>query len=247
MTETWQPPADVVELPAGMVHLWRASLARPTAQRLRLAQFLAPDELERAARFHFAHDRQEYVVGRGLLRWLHGRYRHILPTDIRFTYNDYGKPSVAQDDGWQFNISHSHGKILIGFCRSAEIGVDIEQIRLPDHADELARRFFSAAEAAAFALARPEQRAEAFFNCWTRKEAYIKAIGEGLSCPLSDFDVALLPEEPARLQRIRGDERLAAGWTMWSLTPFPGYRGAVLVAGQGWELVCWDGDLLDYF
>lgn len=246
MTELWRPP-DAFDLPVGAVHVWRASLACPTARRQRLEQFLAPDELARAERFYFARDRHEYVVGRGLLRWLNGRYRHTPPQDVQFTYSSYGKPSLAQNGDWQFNVSHSHGKLLIGFCRGAAIGVDIEQIRQLDDADDLAARNFSAAEAAAYAQVPPKQRAEAFFNCWTRKEAYIKAIGQGLSCPLGDFDVSLRPGEPARLLRIRGKEETAVSWTMRSLTPFPGYRGAVLAVGQGWQISCWDGDLLEDF
>ncbi|MBK8986640.1 MAG: 4'-phosphopantetheinyl transferase superfamily protein [Chloroflexi bacterium] len=244
MSETWRPPPDAFVLPPGVIHLWRASLARSAETRQRLAQFLAPDELARASRFYFERDRQAYVVGRGLLRWLNGRYLSIPPSDIQFSSSSYGKPALAQGGDWQFNLAHSQGKLLVGFCRGAPIGVDIEQIRLPDEADALAQHYFSAAETAVFRQLPPAQRAEAFFNCWTRKEAYIKAIGEGLSCPLHSFDVTLRPGEPARLLRVAANAGAATAWTMTSLSPFPGYRGAALAAGQGWQMACWDGDLL---
>jgi 4'-phosphopantetheinyl transferase len=206
---------------------------------------LSADEREWAGRFYFERDRQFYIVGRGLLRWLNGRYLHKPPADIQFTYGEHGKPALAGEQALQFNVSHGQGKLLIGFARGAALGVDIEQIRLLDNADKLARRFFSEAENEAYVSVPPSQKGEAFYNCWTRKEAFIKAVGEGLSYPLRRFDVTLRPGKPARLLRVKGSVEDAARWSLFSLTPFPGCRGALVVAGRPWTLSCWDGDLVD--
>lgn len=241
MSESWQPPAGFA-LPPQTLHLWRASLDQPEDVRQQWAALLSPEEQARAARFHFDHGRHHYQVGRGLLRWLLGGYLGLAPQDVAFAYGEQGKPFLPAQPHLSFNVSHGQGKILYGFCWEAAVGVDIEQIRLPRRADKLAHRFFAASETAVYESVPPDQKAEAFFNCWTRKEAYIKAIGEGLSCPLHAFEVTLRPGEPAQLLRIRGRADLAAAWALFSLTPFPGYRGAALVAGQGWQVACFDGD-----
>jgi 4'-phosphopantetheinyl transferase len=238
----WRGDGAAFVLAEGVAHVWRASLERPAAQREALWQFLSADERARAERFYFERKRQFFIVGRGLLRWLNGRYLQIPPADVQFSYGEHGKPALAGERGVQFNVSHGQGKLLIGFARGAALGVDIEQIRLLDDADNLARRFFSEAENEAYVSVPPAQKGEAFFNCWTRKEAFIKAVGEGLSYPLRQFDVTLRPGEPARLLRVKGSVEDAARWSLFSLTPFPGYRGALVVAERPWTVRCWDAD-----
>ena len=240
--EAWPPPPPALDLPPGVLHLWRATLDRPEAVRSQCWAWLSQEERERAGKFRFENGRFHYIVGRGLLRGLLGRYLNSPPDSLRFAYGPQGKPHLIDYAQISFNIAHGQGKLLLGFCRDADLGVDIEQIRLPRRADRVAHRFFAPAEYAAFAAAPPEQQAEVFFNCWTRKEAYIKATGEGLACPLHQFEVSLGVGETAVLHSIRGSAELAAAWSLYSLTPFPGYRGAALVAGQGWQVVCYDGD-----
>lgn len=232
----WQtPPADLT-LPPGHLHIWRAAQDVAAAALARYWPILSADEQARANRFHFARDRNRYVVARAVLRLVYGRYQSIPPSQIQFTYTEYGKPTLP---GLQFNVSHSDGLAMMAFCRETEVGIDVEKRKPMADGEKIAERFFSDAEVAVFKSLPPEQRTEAFFNCWTRKEAYIKAIGEGLSCPLKSFDVSLAPGEPARLLRIRGSEAAAAAWSMFSFEPKEGWVTAVALPGKNWQLSFW--------
>jgi 4'-phosphopantetheinyl transferase len=210
-------------------------LVRPSAT---LVALLSPDEQVRAAKFYFDEDREHYRYGRAILRTLIGQYEQIEPTAVPFVYGEHGKPGLAGGD-LRFNLSHADGVALIAFARGREIGVDVERVRPLSDADRVARRFFSEREYGEYTAVFDAQKPQAFFNCWTRKEAFIKAIGEGLSCPLKSFDVSLLPGEAAQLREIRGSETAAAHWTLHSLDPLPGYVSAVIAEGQGWHLRCW--------
>ena len=245
--QIWQAPPNALTLQPDEVHVWRVALDQPDAVVERLAETLAPDEASRAARFYFDRDRRHYTVGRGILRTLLGRYLDQPPTTLAFAYGAQNKPTLEQQvrradqtdqAGLRFNLSHSHGQALYGFTLRREIGIDIEQIRPMDDAEAIAERFFSARDYATFIALQPYERPEGFFNCWTRKEAYIKALGEGLSHPLDTFDVTLTPGDPARILAVRGDPQERERWSMVSLTPLAGYIGALVVEGQGWELRC---------
>ena len=246
MDERWLAPPDEFVLPRGVVHVWRASLEKSQEKRDVLWRFLSPDERARAERFHFEVHRHHFIVGRGLLRWLNGRYLSIPPQDIQFTYEAYDKPTLATNPALQFNVSHSHEGLVIAFCWETAVGVDIEYInRKLDDMDNIARRFFSATESAAYLSVADSQKPDTFFNCWTRKEAFIKAVGEGLSFPLDEFEVSLLPGEPAQLLKVRGSEQEAARWSMRSFDPFPGYRGALIVESQELDCAFFDGNQID--
>lgn len=225
-------------LPLDEVHVWCVRLARPSAVVAALFTKLSSDERARAAKFHFEEDRQHYVVGRAVLRTLIGGYEGVEPTAVTITYGPHGKPALP-DSHLRFNVSHASGVALLAFTRGREIGVDVEPVRPLDDADRVARRFFSDQEYAVYTAVPDAQKPQAFFNCWTRKEAFIKAIGEGLSCPLKSFAVTLRPDEPARLVQIRGSQTEAARWQLHSLTPLPGTVGAVLAEGHNWRLRCW--------
>jgi 4'-phosphopantetheinyl transferase len=242
----WQTPSPSLDLPAGHLHIWRVPQEVPAAALARYWPILAADEQARANRFHFDRDKNRYVVARAVLRLINGRYLSLPPQQITFTYTEYDKPALAPTqsafpDGGrlQFNVSHSGGLAMMAFCRDAEVGIDVEKRRLLDDGEQIAERFFSASEVAVFKSLPTEQRNEAFFNCWTRKEAYIKAIGEGLSCPLDVFGVTLTPGEPARLLQIRGSEAAAAEWSLFSLEPDEGFITAVAIPGQNWQLSYW--------
>jgi len=241
--ERWLIPPDVFDLPGGVVHVWRGSLARSQAERDVLWRFLSADERARAERFHFDVHRHHFIVGRGLLRWLNCRYLSIPPQDIQFTYGEHDKPALVNEPALQFNVSHSHEGLLIAFVRETAVGVDIEYVkRKMDDMDNIARRFFSPVESAAYLSVAENEKPDTFFNCWTRKEAFIKAVGDGLSFPLSEFEVSLLPGDPARLLKVRGSKHEAARWSMRSFDPFPGYRGALIVESQELDCAFFDGD-----
>jgi 4'-phosphopantetheinyl transferase len=241
-SQPWRLPHDDMTLSARDVHVWRASLS---VSETRLADFhavLADDELARAARFRNPLHSAYYTVGRGVLRILLGRYLHRKPQDIRFAYTDYGKPFIDIEEPaatLRFNLSHSQDLALYAFTQQREIGIDIEYIRPLPSRDQIAKQFFSPNENQALRALPAAQQAIGFFNCWTRKEAYIKAHGEGLSLPLNQFDVNLAPGEPAALLETRVASDHAERWTLHALRPGANYRAALAVEGHDWALSAW--------
>jgi 4'-phosphopantetheinyl transferase len=238
----WLSPPLKWTIAETAVHVWAARLDRHPAEYDQFWALLAADEQARAKRFYFERDRRHYVAARGLLRTFIAHYLGGAAAAVAFAYGPQGKPQLADTMGFphfSFNVSHAAGAALFAFGWGRQLGVDVEAVRLLDDTDDVAKRFFSDKENAAYATVPPEQKGQAFFNCWTRKEAFIKAIGEGLSHPLKTFDVSLRPGEPARLLRIDGSETAASRWQMMSLEPFPGYVGAVLAEGQDWQLTCY--------
>jgi 4'-phosphopantetheinyl transferase len=226
------------------VHVWRAALDVPESQVRSLWYILTADECQRAERYVFAKDRTHFVVARGLLRVLLGRYLRQDPPQLRFIYGPHGKPALATDTGGgalRFNVSHSHGLALYAITRGREVGVDVERIRPEVAQEKIAERFFSPREVTLLRALPAPLQATAFFACWTRKEAYIKATGEGLTLSLGQFDVSLVPGEPAALLRTAWDPQEAARWVLQDLAPALDYRAAVAVAGHDWRLTCWDG------
>jgi 4'-phosphopantetheinyl transferase len=234
----------MLTLHSGEVHVWRAVLDLPESQVHSLRSTLTADERQRAERYIFEKDRTHFVVARGLLRVLLGGYLRQDPSCLRFAYGPYGKPALATDTGraaLRFNVSHSHGLALYAITRGREVGVDIERIRPEIAQEKIAEHFFAPREVTVLRSLPPLLQAPAFFACWTRKEAYIKAKGDGLALPLDQFEVSLAPGEPAVLLRTAWDPHEAAGWALKDLAPAPDYRAAVAVAGHDWRLTCWDG------
>jgi 4'-phosphopantetheinyl transferase len=230
------PPARLQITPAE-VHLWQAALDVPPARADRLAGGLAPDERQRADAFHFERDRVHFIAARAFLREVLGRYLGRPAPAVQFRYSPSGKPEVEADSPLQFNLSHSGGLALLAVAQGRAVGMDVERLR-PDFAGEpLARRFFAPGEVAAL-LALPEyMQLQAFYRCWTRKEAYLKARGDGLSFPLDQFEVTLTPGEPARLLRVQGDEGEATRWHLEHLEVGADYVATLAVAGHDWRLV----------
>jgi len=226
------------------VHVWRASLQQPLEVVERLCEVLSTNEQTRAASFHFAKDRQHYILARGILRRLLGGYLETAPADIHFTYGDQGKPFLTVDHFGEraplkFNLAHSGGLAVYGFTLIGEIGVDLEQVNPEFCGEDIARRFFSANEVACLEALPAAERTLAFFNCWTRKEAFIKAKGIGLSLALDQFDVTLTPEQQARLLRTCWDESEADRWSLRTLEIGAGYVGALAIEAHDWQLSCW--------
>lgn len=221
------------------VHVWLANLDTLRDDARAFEYLLATDERQRADRFRFATDRVRYIVGRGLLRILLGRYLDCSPTALEFQYSQYGKPTLFEHPQVYFNISHAGSYALFGFALNREIGIDIEFIKPDFDIETLAGHFFSEQEIMQLKSVSAEKQHAAFFACWTRKEAYIKARGAGLSLPLSGFDVAFLPGEPAQLIATRPDASEAHRWKMTDLDVPNGYRGALIVEGTDWQLSRW--------
>ena len=240
---TWRTPPDDLAAEADRVDLWRVALDRPTGPIDALSATLDADERRRAARFAIERDRRRFVVARGALRTVLGRYLETSPAAVRLGYGQYGKPQLDRGDATPaltFNVSHAGDRALIAVTGGRAVGVDLEEIR-PDFATmDVARRFFAPAEVAALWSLPPDQQVVGFFNCWTRKEAYVKARGEGLSAPLDRFVVSVAPGEPAALLRSDIDPREVARWSLRALDLGSDYVGALAVEGSDWGLACWD-------
>ncbi|HEV2828697.1 MAG TPA: 4'-phosphopantetheinyl transferase superfamily protein [Pyrinomonadaceae bacterium] len=221
-----------LQLQPDEVHIWFADLNQHSADSLK--SLLAQDEIVRAERFHFEKDRKHYIVARALLRELLAAYLGTAANELRFNYGEKGKPSLvgAENTLLNFNLAHSHGKAIYAFSHGRELGVDLEFMKEDFGGEEIAERFFSAGEIAAFRGVPADLAKQAFFNCWTRKEAYIKARGEGLSMPLDVFEVSLRPGEPAVLLRNHKEPAEVMRWSMHSLSVPDGYVAALVVEGH---------------
>jgi 4'-phosphopantetheinyl transferase len=223
----WQLPF------ATAVDLWAVDLdAEETAV---YEPILVEDELARASRFHFDRDRQRYIVGRGRLRLLLGQYLGLLPEQVRLAYSEHGKPYLPPQPAQpvlHFNVTHSQQFALLAFAWGRRLGVDIEVIRPLTNMAAMVRRFFAPAEVAAWEAISPDRQVEAFYCGWTRKEAFIKAIGDGLSYPLDQFVVNLHPDESAQLLSVAGSIAAAEKWEMVAIRPFSHTVAALIVAKE---------------
>lgn len=246
MPEEWPTPTEPhLLLEPDEVHVWRASLQQTPTELEASRRILTPAELERAGRFHFERDRRRFIVARSLLRRILSRYLDISPERICFTHNQYGKPAVSAEAGnsdLRFNVSHSEEMALYAIARGREIGVDIEFAREDFAGFEIAERFFAPAEIAMLRRLPKEAQTVAFFNCWTRKEAFIKALGEGLSHPLDSFVVSLAPDEPAALLSVEDSPEGPARWSLVELFPAAGYVAALALEGEAGRLRCWQAE-----
>jgi 4'-phosphopantetheinyl transferase len=230
-------------LKPGVVQIWATWLDLPAYLRKQLEDTLAPDEHNRAMRMVFERDRQAHIASRGILRQILAQYLGVAPQSLVFQYNEQGKPSLADNCGgdWlNFNVSHSGSLVLYAFRLEGVVGIDVEKVREVEDMNQIAASTFSAVENLHFQSLPVPQQVEAFFNCWTRKEAFIKAVGTGLSYPLTSFDVTLRPDEPARFVRIEGES--SDHWTLIDLRPYQGFIGAVAVPASEIEvqLDWWD-------
>jgi 4'-phosphopantetheinyl transferase len=230
-------------LPENEVQLWRADLEALAPHEPRWQQLLSADEQKRAARFHFAKDRQHFAAARAILRVLLAGYLNIGPIDVDFCYSKEEKPHLSPrhvDSGITFNLSHSGGIALYAFALRRELGVDVEKISRDVDVAGIARRFFSEHEQRQLLKLPADEQVEAFFRCWTRKEAYIKATGDGLSLPLSQFDVSLEPGSGDALAATRPDSEEAKHWLLREVPAGDSYLAAICVHGRDWKLVSWN-------
>jgi 4'-phosphopantetheinyl transferase len=235
---TWSEPPESLSLATGEVHVWRVELNQPEPLLEKFRETLEEHELDRASRFHFEKHRRHFTAGRGVLRQLLSRYLGTKPEQLRLSYGAYGKPALNgehKDSSLRFNMSHSHEVALFAFAEDRELGVDVEHVRTDFASEEVARRFFSRREVETFNALPQHDQVAAFFNCWTRKEAFIKVIGMGLSQPLDKFDVTL--GQPAALLWVSGDD--ASRWSLYDLEVGGDYAGALAVEGQVSRIRCW--------
>jgi 4'-phosphopantetheinyl transferase len=225
-------PAPGSFLARDEVDVWFAPLGRDVQCLGAALQVLAPDEVERAERFCLDKDRDQYVLARGILRNILSRYLDIPPAQLRFEYNECGKPALRGDCGGYsltFNLSHAPGAAVYAVSGGCKVGVDLELVREGIEYEQIAERFFSAHEAGTLCLLPTEAKLRAFFACWTRKEAYIKAKGNGLLLDLKSFDVAFAPSEPASLLCVADDPLEAGRWSLMNLDVPADYVAALVV------------------
>jgi 4'-phosphopantetheinyl transferase len=222
------------------VHVWQAVLDSEDISPQDLEDLLSEDEISRANRFHFQKDRKQFVVSRGILRTLLGNYLSCLPKELILRYTPYGKPFIENKEGLRFNLAHSQGVAVFGFSIEREIGIDVEQIRQISDMEVLAARFFCKEETAKLMRLLPSERCSAFFRCWTRKEAYIKGLGNGLRIDLDQFEVSFSPGEPTALLRSLPGFADASQWNLREIPVEPGYVGAVVAEGPEWNLTCFN-------
>jgi len=244
LNNQWNAPPQELLLANDEVHVWCATLNQPPTIQAQFEKILSSDERSRANRFRFEDGRRHFIAGRGFLRMLLGRYLHTAPEHIRFAYTTNGKPFLASQEHTQdihFNISHSHILALYAFVQHREIGVDIEYMRAFSDADAIVDRFFSGQEQRVFHALPVEKQAEAFYAGWTRKEAYLKASGDGLTVPLSQFEVSLAPDEAARILAIEGDVHKATEWFLHDIAvPDTTYKAAIILrSNRQWQIKYW--------
>ena len=223
----------ISKLSANAVHIWSASTDIDEKQLHYLQSIISEDEQKRAAKFYFEKDRVRFIVARGFLRMILACYIKKTPEEFRFRYNKFGKPSLENinNNNVQFNLSHSDKMIVYGFTSCRDIGIDIERIRTSEDTVQILDHFFSELEKEEFKMIPEEKKKETFYQCWTRKEAYIKARGEGLSIPLDDFSVTLIPGSPAKLIKADKDSAVTQ-WHMKDISVASGFAAAAVVSGS---------------
>lgn len=237
----WSAVSRIIAPAPGEARIWTADLEPGRSVIDRLVPLLSRDERERAERFHFRRDAMRWIAARAALREILGGCVDADPRALVFAYGDKGKPTLAAPTGerdLQFSLAHSAHLAVYAVTVGCPVGVDVERMRPVPDMDQLAERTFSRRECAALRALPVALRPDGFFNCWTRKEAYIKAVGLGLSYPLERFSVSLAPGAPARLETVEAEPSHVEAWTMAALAPRSGFVGAVVVGAQPVDVVC---------
>ena len=236
----WLNPPDKLSLGEKEAHIWRADLEFDEPLQSSFLKLLSPDEKSRAAKFRFAKDSRNFIIARGILRLLISKYLEMNPAEISFQYSEFGKPGIADNHSLQFNISHSQNIALFAFVKKLKVGVDVEFVNPDIQVKDIATNFFSSNEVLNL-LALPEkEHTLGFFNCWTRKEAFIKAVGEGLSFPLDQFEVSLEPGKPAKLLATDWEPKAVSKWSMYAISPGANFVGSVAIEGFVKDVKFWN-------
>jgi 4'-phosphopantetheinyl transferase len=238
----WDSPPEDLELDAGYIDVWRTQIDLPEDEIDSYVATLSQEEQDRAARFTFPDKYEEYVVSRGLLR---KALAHVLKqpaTEFQFEYTDSKKPYLPikyANKTVSFNISHSHGQALVAISLDRNIGIDIEKIRSDVEYEKLALRFFSEAEHHELMQISADERARSFFAIWTRKEAFVKAIGKGIAFGLSEFDVNISPEEPPVMLATRWNPEDVSLWSMATIDAENNFMATLATDGGEFQLRHW--------
>ena len=241
--QEWLRPPDGLALGPGEVHLWRTPLDLQVPTLERLYATLADDEKARAERFRLPEGRARFTAARGVLRDILARYAGADPAGLRFGYQPSGKPFLLAATGaadLQFNLSHSKGKGLYVVTLGKQVGVDVERVRQGEEFSQIADRFFTSREAAALRNCPAPIQAEAFFRCWTRKEAFIKASGKGFAFGLGNFEVSIEPGDTDALLGASGDPAALERWRLSDVDAADGFAAAVAVEHRGPAFSCWE-------
>jgi len=240
--DLWHAGPLTPDLPFDRLDVWRIHL-NPVSSESHEYQVLAPDEIARAERFHFEHHRLRYVNCRRSVRAILGRYLRVPPGDITFAYETNGKPEIVNGQNEQqlrFNVSHSSDLAILAVSCDRAVGADIEALRdQPDYL-ELAIRYFSDREYRDLAALSADRGQRAFFTCWTRKEAFVKACGVGLSYPLSEFSVSVRPDVGAAIEEIKLEPNAVSRWSLIDVQPGDGYVGAVALGNPPCSVTRWN-------
>ena len=238
----WQPAPKQLKLGDNDLQLWQTSLSQPADLLEIFQRTLTPDERNRANRFRASNDRKHFVVAHFFLRTILASYLQMKPEELRFQTGPQGKPAllnVTGDKRTYFNLSHSNDLALFAINSRSEVGIDVEYVRKDVDTEQIAARFFSPKEIRCLNALSFELRREGFFRCWTRKEAYIKATGKGLSLPLNQFAVSVGPTEPLATLEIRAVTEERLNYSLFDVSPGADYVGAVAVEGFDWQLSHW--------
>jgi 4'-phosphopantetheinyl transferase len=230
--ELWVTPETLPELNPGDIHVWRLSLRSPDGNFQPFTETLDASERERGSRFLFEKHRERFVVGRAHVRELLAKYVGCEPNEFEYAYDNLGKPRFKDDSlsqRIQFNFSNSADLGLLAVTLQTELGVDLEKIRPMSDMMGMAKRYFADSETEQLFRLPESQRPDAFFRCWTRKEAYLKAVGKGLTFPLRDVEVTLLADDPCMIRNINSEADDANRWSLVHIPPCVGYHGALAI------------------
>ena len=238
-TIRWKIPPSTLVLLDQEIHIWQASLDQLPATLARFSETLSEDEQTRARRFHFERDREHYIAGRGILRQVLGQYLGLAPEKVEFVYGDHGKPALPGDSPLRFNLAHSNDRMLLAVTLRHEIGIDLEYLHLIPEADGIAKNYFTKAENKAMRSLPESQKLEGFFAHWVCKEAYLKALGDGLAKPLEAFEVLPTIRKPQGLLKVADQPEESKRWHFQVLRPMDGYIAALAVEQKDLKNVYW--------
>lgn len=225
-------PCALRQLGTHCVDVWLISVEQQSSQLEHLERCIDADERARASRIRSEDGRHSYVLAHGALRQILAKYLPALPHELRFGRGEHGKPSLLPRDGWadlRFNLAHSRDSIVVAVAQGRDLGVDVEWIDADSPSLNVAKQFFSSRERQLLCEVPTELRLRAFYECWVRKEAFVKGIGAGLTMPLQSFDVSLGRDEPARLLGCRTDPTAPARWSLFTLKFSPDYAAALAI------------------
>ncbi len=242
MKTSWSAPPTQLLLSRNDVHIWRASLSLSFASIQELKESLSLDERLKAEHFLFERDRSHFIAARGILRSMLASYLGVEPSAIRFCYENDGKPKLQSAFGKRdikFNLSHSEALAIYVFTQGHEVGIDVEYMHEIPEMEQIVEQFFSVRERFFFGTLTASEKQERFFNWWTRKEALMKATGDGLSYPLDTFDVSAVPGKSFELLRTVDDAKEASKWTIGDVGPGEGFTGSFAVEGGNCEVQYW--------